>query len=260
MTEDEAFIRAVVDNPGDDTPRLVYADWLDDHADPRGPYLRVECEWGKVWRSGERPADSPELREMTRGLDPVWVARVSRPPLGVCCEHVRYDETGPRLATGDMAEIKRWRRVRLPDDYTAFLLNYNGGIPTVAGYHIPQIGPTTVAVSRFYTFYPNGNLWDPGTLHREVNQYWNNRLPELLESKPSDWDDDVVAWYHNFIPVADVGDNRVLLVLGVYGENRGRLQLISWDWGPGSFVDEVSDQLGGSFAGLLSRIGPPVVA
>src|SRR5262249_19542994 len=27
VSEDEAFIRAVVDGPGDDTPRLVYADW-----------------------------------------------------------------------------------------------------------------------------------------------------------------------------------------------------------------------------------------
>jgi uncharacterized protein (TIGR02996 family) len=39
MTEDEAFIRAVVDRPGDDTARLVYADWLDERSDPRGAYL-----------------------------------------------------------------------------------------------------------------------------------------------------------------------------------------------------------------------------
>ena len=44
MNEDEAFIRAIVDAPGDDLPRLVYADWLDDRADPRGPYLRAEHE------------------------------------------------------------------------------------------------------------------------------------------------------------------------------------------------------------------------
>jgi uncharacterized protein (TIGR02996 family) len=33
MTEDESFIRAIVDTPGDDTARLVYADWLDDRDD-----------------------------------------------------------------------------------------------------------------------------------------------------------------------------------------------------------------------------------
>ena len=30
MSEDEAFIRTIVDTPGDDLPRLVYADWLDE--------------------------------------------------------------------------------------------------------------------------------------------------------------------------------------------------------------------------------------
>ena len=54
MTDDEAFIRAVVDGPGDNTPRLVYADWLDDRADPRGPYLRAECEWAKMKCGGPR--------------------------------------------------------------------------------------------------------------------------------------------------------------------------------------------------------------
>ncbi len=42
MIDEETFIRAVVDRPGDDTPRLMYADWLDDRADPRGAYLRAE--------------------------------------------------------------------------------------------------------------------------------------------------------------------------------------------------------------------------
>ena len=48
MTE-EAFLRAIVDRPGDDTPRLVYADWLDDHdASARAAFLRAE-------RDADRP-------------------------------------------------------------------------------------------------------------------------------------------------------------------------------------------------------------
>jgi uncharacterized protein (TIGR02996 family) len=35
MTDDEAFIRAIVDAPGDDAPRLIYADWLDERGDRR---------------------------------------------------------------------------------------------------------------------------------------------------------------------------------------------------------------------------------
>ena len=56
MSDDEAFIRAIVDSPGDDTPRLVYADWLDEHSDPRGDYLRAEAEAVRLKRHGSRDA------------------------------------------------------------------------------------------------------------------------------------------------------------------------------------------------------------
>ena len=54
MTEDEAFIRAIVQSPGDETARLVYADWLDDRDDPRGTYLRTEHAWAKSRNAGTR--------------------------------------------------------------------------------------------------------------------------------------------------------------------------------------------------------------
>src|SRR5678815_2596982 len=44
MTDEPAFIRAVLDCPHDDTPRLVYADWLDEHGQPeRAEFIRVQC-------------------------------------------------------------------------------------------------------------------------------------------------------------------------------------------------------------------------
>jgi uncharacterized protein (TIGR02996 family) len=77
MTEDDnAFLRTIVDNPGHDLPRLVYADWLDDRDDPRGLFLRAEVEWAQPWK------DATELQAMATGLDPLWVARVARPPVG----------------------------------------------------------------------------------------------------------------------------------------------------------------------------------
>jgi|GEM_PF-1603839 len=49
MTDAPAFFRAIEANPADDTPRLVFADWLDengttdaDHA--RAEFIRVQCE------------------------------------------------------------------------------------------------------------------------------------------------------------------------------------------------------------------------
>jgi uncharacterized protein (TIGR02996 family) len=40
----EAFVRALQDDPEDDTTALVFADWLDERGDPRGEFLRVQQE------------------------------------------------------------------------------------------------------------------------------------------------------------------------------------------------------------------------
>jgi uncharacterized protein (TIGR02996 family) len=45
MTPEDAFMQAIRENPDDDTPRLVYADWLDEHGQPeRAEFIRVQCE------------------------------------------------------------------------------------------------------------------------------------------------------------------------------------------------------------------------
>jgi uncharacterized protein (TIGR02996 family) len=48
MTPDEAFIEAIRDAPDDDTPRLIYADWLEEHGDPHGEFIRVQCALAKL--------------------------------------------------------------------------------------------------------------------------------------------------------------------------------------------------------------------
>src|SRR5436309_9888956 len=51
MRDDEAFLRAVIDNPDDDLPRLVYADWLDEHGDhDRAEFIRLQCEMAEMAR------------------------------------------------------------------------------------------------------------------------------------------------------------------------------------------------------------------
>lgn len=46
MTSDErALHAAILAAPDDDTPRLVFADWLDEHGEPeRAEFIRVQCE------------------------------------------------------------------------------------------------------------------------------------------------------------------------------------------------------------------------
>jgi len=64
MTLADALLADVIANPADDTPRLVYADWLDENGhESRAEFIRVQIE---MWRRRAGPAglvseDSPWL-------------------------------------------------------------------------------------------------------------------------------------------------------------------------------------------------------
>jgi uncharacterized protein (TIGR02996 family) len=59
MTEREALLRAVCENPDDDTPRLVFADWLDEHCEPeRAEFIHLQIEAAHLtdrWQSWANP-------------------------------------------------------------------------------------------------------------------------------------------------------------------------------------------------------------
>lgn len=45
MTDREALMQAVLRDPDNDGPRLIYADWLDEHGENgRAEFIRVQCE------------------------------------------------------------------------------------------------------------------------------------------------------------------------------------------------------------------------
>ena len=49
MTEEAALLAAIVAHPADDTPRLVYADWLDEHGRPeQAMFIRTQCQFAAV--------------------------------------------------------------------------------------------------------------------------------------------------------------------------------------------------------------------
>ena len=67
MTDAPAFFRAIEANPDDDTPRLVYADWLDENAASdadraRAEFVRVQCELAR----------DPEPARSRRGSASCW--------------------------------------------------------------------------------------------------------------------------------------------------------------------------------------------
>lgn len=53
----DPFVAAIRAEPDDDLPRLIYADWLDEHGDPRGPFVRAQVALAQL------PADDPQRSE-----------------------------------------------------------------------------------------------------------------------------------------------------------------------------------------------------
>lgn len=83
--EGAAFLDAVCAAPDDDTPRLMFADWLTERDDPRGEFIRVQCLLEQMAVDEERRA-ALELRavrlleahqeEWLRGLRALGVTSV----------------------------------------------------------------------------------------------------------------------------------------------------------------------------------------
>jgi len=141
MTEDEAFIRMIVANPGDDAPRLIYADWLEERGDSRGEYLRAGVTWmPRLHEVETREKAERQLRHAARLLDPVWVARVTVPPFGICCDRVSWNDRGSSITNSRIDQLESRLQIRLPSEYKAFLLNYNGGCPHPSVYEIQNEG------------------------------------------------------------------------------------------------------------------------
>jgi uncharacterized protein (TIGR02996 family) len=74
MTHDEAFLQAIREAPDDDGPRLVYADWLDEHGQPnRAEFIRVQCERAAGVKGARREALLQRAGELLREHWEEWV-------------------------------------------------------------------------------------------------------------------------------------------------------------------------------------------
>jgi uncharacterized protein (TIGR02996 family) len=66
MDQQQAFVQAIDEAPADDAPRLIFADWLDEHGQPdRAEFIRVQCELERLWAGDKRAA---ELRRRSLAL------------------------------------------------------------------------------------------------------------------------------------------------------------------------------------------------
>jgi uncharacterized protein (TIGR02996 family) len=79
MSTEAAFLEQLAREPGDDVTRLVYADWLEEHGDRRGDYLRKEVELATVAEHDPRhdPLEQ-ELRQLREGITEEWLERACK--------------------------------------------------------------------------------------------------------------------------------------------------------------------------------------
>lgn len=82
MSDHDALLNAIAEHPEEDTPRLMYADWLEENGDPeRADFVRVQVALAQPGLSGEeRAALVLRHRPYLMGFERQWKA--SLPKIG----------------------------------------------------------------------------------------------------------------------------------------------------------------------------------
>jgi uncharacterized protein (TIGR02996 family) len=56
MSDEDAFVHSILNNPDDDVPRLVFADWLEEHGRAsHAELIRVQCELARLPKRSREP-------------------------------------------------------------------------------------------------------------------------------------------------------------------------------------------------------------
>jgi uncharacterized protein (TIGR02996 family) len=77
MTPEEAFLQDIIEHPDDESLRLIYADWLDERSDPRGQFIRVQCELARLPTADPRRAAlEARERELLAAHSEDWVRQL----------------------------------------------------------------------------------------------------------------------------------------------------------------------------------------
>jgi uncharacterized protein (TIGR02996 family) len=89
MTDGEALRRAIVADPDDDTPRLIYADWLDENGQPdRAAFIRAQVEEARAEPFGPQArAATKRAGQFLQGHGQDWTEHLAGRVID--CEFVR---------------------------------------------------------------------------------------------------------------------------------------------------------------------------
>ena len=81
MSDEAGFLAAIRAKPDDDALRLVYADWLEERADPRAEFVRLDTMLSKEVHSPNSEAQS-RLKQLRLHLDREWMLAIGRAGCG----------------------------------------------------------------------------------------------------------------------------------------------------------------------------------
>ncbi|MFO0847839.1 MAG: TIGR02996 domain-containing protein [Gemmataceae bacterium] len=172
---ERALLTSVAAAPDDDLPRLVYADWLDEHGHTdRADFIRVQCELS-------RSTDPPLLRRALEArAEELWAAH--------------WREWAPILACTPAQEVAvEFRRgfadaVRLtPAAITAYAPRLARELPTITRVAVTDAFPTDANRLRGLSLFPHltavdlhlSRLGDDGVSHLARTCQWFARVQGL---------------------------------------------------------------------------------
>jgi uncharacterized protein (TIGR02996 family) len=78
VSQEEAFLRAIIESPNDDVPRLVYADWLEERGDPRSEFIRVQCALKRPHAPQDHARLAAREKELLEAHEATWAKPVRR--------------------------------------------------------------------------------------------------------------------------------------------------------------------------------------
>jgi uncharacterized protein (TIGR02996 family) len=89
MPVEDAFLADIRDHPDDDTPRLIYADWLEERGDIRAEFLRVQVRLAELKHKAREDRRLKarlrhRLRQLLPEMDRNWLALVDRTDIENC--------------------------------------------------------------------------------------------------------------------------------------------------------------------------------
>jgi uncharacterized protein (TIGR02996 family) len=73
-TDEEAFVRAILEDPDEDAVRLIFADWLEERGSPRAEFIRLQCALARLPEGQRRGELLEREQQLLRQYEAVWAA------------------------------------------------------------------------------------------------------------------------------------------------------------------------------------------